>query len=130
MVAASNIQYSWTLFVPAILQEHGWTRAAIQAAFTIFVVVQTWGTPLVGYYVDKYGPRTVVLFGGFMIGVAWVVNSYAESLTGFYVGAALGGVGVGCVYATCINNALKWFPDRRGLAAGLTAGRIRLAARS
>lgn len=121
MVAASNVQYSWTLFVPAIQQDHGWTRAAIQAAFTIFVVVQTWGTPIVGHFVDQYGPRVMVLFGGFFLGLAWVVNSYAESLTGFYVGAVLGGLGVGAVYATCINNALKWFPDRRGLAAGLTA---------
>jgi MFS transporter, OFA family, oxalate/formate antiporter len=56
------------------------------------------------------------------IGAAWVVNSYATSLIGFYVGAAVGGIGVGCIYATCINNALKWFPDRRGLAVGLTAG--------
>ena len=121
MVAASNIQYSWTLFVPAIQQEHNWTRAAIQVAFTIFVVVQTWGTPIVGYYVDKYGPRTVVLVGGVLVGLGWVVNSYATSLSGFYLGSVLGGMGVGCVYATCINNALKWFPDRRGLAAGLTA---------
>ncbi len=121
MVAASNIQYSWTLFVPAIQQEHNWTRAAIQVAFTIFVVVQTWGTPIVGYYVDRYGPRTVVLVGGVLVGLGWVVNSYATSLYGFYLGSVLGGMGVGCVYATCINNALKWFPDRRGLAAGLTA---------
>jgi oxalate/formate antiporter len=122
MVAASNVQYSWTLFVPAIQQDHGWTRAAIQTAFTIFVVVQTWGTPIVGHFVDKYGPRVMVLVGGFFLGLAWVVNSYAESLSGFYFGAVLGGIGVGAVYATCINNALKWFPDRRGLAVGLTAG--------
>lgn len=121
MVAASNIQYSWTLFVPEIQQAHGWTRAAIQTAFTIFVVVQTWGTPIVGYYVDKYGPRAVVLIGGLFVGLSWVVNSYATTLTGFYVGSILGGIGVGAVYATCINNSLKWFPDRRGLAAGLTA---------
>ncbi len=121
MVAASNIQYSWTLFVPEIQQAHGWTRAAIQTAFTIFVVVQTWGTPIVGHFVDKYGPRVVVLIGGLFVGVSWVVNSYATSLAGFYLGAILGGIGVGAVYATCINNALKWFPDRRGLAAGLTA---------
>src|SRR5688572_26704415 len=121
MVAASNIQYSWTLFVPEILEVHGWTRAALQTAFTIFVVVQTWSTPVVGHFIDRHGPRAVVLFGGVMTGLAWVLNSYAESLTGFYVGSVVGGLGVGCVYATCINNALKWFPDRRGLAVGLTA---------
>jgi MFS transporter, OFA family, oxalate/formate antiporter len=121
MVAASNIQYSWTLFVPEIQKATGWARAAIQTAFTIFVIVQTWSTPVIGHFIDRYGPRTVVLFGGVMTGLAWVLNSYATTLTGFYVGSVVGGVGVGCVYATCINNSLKWFPDRRGLAVGLTA---------
>ena len=122
MVAASNIQYSWTLFVPEIQQAHGWARAAIQTAFTIFVLVQTWSTPLIGHFIDRHGPRALVLFGGIMTGLAWVVNSNADSLTGFYVGSIVGGLGVGSVYATCINNALKWFPDKRGLAVGLTAG--------
>lgn len=121
MVAAANIQYSWTLFVPEIQNAHGWSRASIQIAFTVFVVVQTWLTPIEGYFIDKYGPRAVVLVGGFFTGLSWIVNSYATSLTGFYVGAAIGGIGVGCVYSTCVNSALKWFPDKRGLAVGLTA---------
>ncbi len=121
MVAASNVQYAWTLFVPEIQEAHGWSRAAIQTAFTIFVLVQTWSTPVVGHFIDRRGPRDLVLFGGVMTGLTWVLNSYAESLTGFYLASVVGGIGVGCVYATCINNALKWFPDRRGLAVGLTA---------
>ncbi len=122
MVAAANIQYAWTLFVPEIQKTFQWDRAAIQVAFTIFVVVQTWLTPIEGYFIDKYGPSRVVMFGGLMTGLAWVINSYATSLSGFYLGSVAGGIGVGCVYATCVNNALKWFPDKRGLAVGLTAG--------
>lgn len=122
MVAASNIQYSWTLFVPAIQETHQWSRAAIQTAFTIFVLMQTWSTPLVGHFIDQQGPRKIVAFGGITIALAWFINSQAASLTAFYVGGAVGGLGVACVYASCINNALKWFPDKRGLAVGLTAG--------
>jgi OFA family oxalate/formate antiporter-like MFS transporter len=122
MVAASNIQYSWTQFVPEIQKAHGWERAAIQTAFSIFVVVQTWCTPFVGAFIDRFGPRLLVLLGGVLTGLAWVINSYATTLPGFYVGAIVGGLGVGAVYATCINNAIKWFPDRRGLGVGLTAG--------
>src|SRR5687768_3892481 len=121
MVAASNIQYSWTQFVPEIQKAHGWERAAIQTAFSIFVVVQTWCTPFVGAMIDRLGPRMLVIFGGVLTGLAWVINSYATSLPGFYVGSVVGGLGVGAVYATCINNAIKWFPDKRGLAVGLTA---------
>lgn len=122
MVATANIQYAWTLFVPEIQQTFGWERASIQVAFTIFVLVQTWLAPIEGYFIDKFGPRIMVAFGAICIGVAWTINSQAVSLPGFYLGAAIGGIGVGCIYATCINNALKWFPDRRGLAVGLTAG--------
>ncbi|CAO3407222.1 Oxalate/formate antiporter [Azospirillum largimobile] len=122
MVAAANIQYAWTLFVPEIQATHGWTRASIQTAFTIFVVVQTWLTPIEGYFIDKYGPRVIVGVGGFLTGMSWIIDSYAGSLSMLYVGSAIGGVGVGCVYATCVNNALKWFPEKRGLAVGLTAG--------
>jgi MFS transporter, OFA family, oxalate/formate antiporter len=122
MVAAANIQYAWTLFVPEIQKTFGWQRAAIQTAFTLFILVQTWLTPLEGYLIDRFGPRIIVLIGGFFTGLAWIIDSYATSLAGYYVGAMIGGIGVGCVYATCVNNAIKWFPDRRGLAVGFTAG--------
>lgn len=122
MVAASNIQYSWTLFVPAIQETHQWSRAAIQTAFTIFVLMQTWSTPLIGHFIDKKGPSKIVAVGGIFIAIAWLINSQASSLGAFYLGGAVGGIGVACVYASCINNALKWFPDKRGLAVGLTAG--------
>ena len=122
MIATANIQYAWTLFVPEIQETYGWSRAKIQLAFTIFVLVQTWLAPIEGHFIDKFGPRLMVAFGAVMIGFAWYINSQATTLTGFYIGAAVGGVGVGSIYATCINNALKWFPDRRGLAVGLTAG--------
>ncbi|WP_204315689.1 hypothetical protein, partial [Stenotrophomonas maltophilia] len=54
MVAAANIQYAWTLFVPEIQKTFGWERAAIQLAFTIFVISQTWLTPVAGYFIDRY----------------------------------------------------------------------------
>ncbi len=81
MVAAANIQYAWTLFVPEITREFGWSRAAIQTTFTIFVVVQTWLAPIEGYFIDKYGPRVMVLVGGVFTGLSWIVNSYADTLT-------------------------------------------------
>ncbi len=121
MAMIANLQYGWTLFVDPIDQAHGWGRAAIQLAFTIFVVTETWLVPVEAWFVDKYGPRVVIMFGALMITLSWVVNSYADSLTMLYAGAVLGGIGAGSVYGTCVGNALKWFPYRRGLAAGATA---------
>jgi MFS transporter, OFA family, oxalate/formate antiporter len=122
MVAAANIQYGWTLFVPAIQKDMKAELSAVQWAFTIFVLVQTWLTPFEGFLIDRVGPRVMVLIGGLFTGLAWVLYSQAGSMNEFYIGAVVAGVGVGCVYATCINNAIKWFPDKRGLAVGLTAG--------
>jgi OFA family oxalate/formate antiporter-like MFS transporter len=121
MACVANLQYGWTLFVNPIDAKYHWGRSAIQIAFTIFVLIETWLIPVEGYLVDRFGPRWVVLGGGILVAIAWVMNSMADSLSLLYVGAALGGVGTGCVYGTCVGNALKWFPGRRGLAAGVTA---------
>jgi OFA family oxalate/formate antiporter-like MFS transporter len=121
MAMIANLQYGWTLFVNPIAEKHGWSRAAIQVAFTIFVLTETWLVPIEGYLVDRFGPRPVVLVGGVLCGLGWVLNSFAASLPMLYIAAAVGGIGAGAVYGTCVGNALKWFPDRRGLAAGMTA---------
>jgi OFA family oxalate/formate antiporter-like MFS transporter len=121
MSMIANLQYGWTLFVNPIDEKYQWGRAAIQVAFTIFVLTETWLVPIEGYLVDKYGPKIVVVLSSILVAVAWVMNAFADSLAMLYVAAAVGGIGAGAIYGTCVGNALKWFPDRRGLAAGLTA---------
>jgi OFA family oxalate/formate antiporter-like MFS transporter len=121
MVMIANMQYGWTLFVGPIDAKYHWGRASIQIAFTIFVVLETWLVPVEGYLVDRFGPRWITVIGGALCGIAWSINSVADSLPMLYFAAALGGIGAGGVYGTCIGNALRWFPGRRGLAAGLTA---------
>ncbi|MBV8927141.1 MAG: oxalate/formate MFS antiporter [Bradyrhizobium sp.] len=121
MAMIANLQYGWTLFVDPIDAKFHWGRAAIQLAFTLFVVTETWLVPIEAWFVDKYGPRVVIMFGGVMIALAWVLDSCANSLVLLYAAAIVGGIGAGSVYGTCVGNALKWFPDHRGLAAGCTA---------
>ncbi len=121
MVAIANLQYGWTLFVGPIDDRFHWGKAAIQVAFSLFVLAETWLVPLEGYLVDRYGPRFIVAVGGLLVGLAWMLNAGANSLTILYVGGIIGGIGAGIVYGTASGAALKWFPDHRGLAAGLTA---------
>ena len=121
MVMVANLQYGWTYFVDPIDAKFHWGRTDIQIAFTIFVATETWLVPVEGWFVDRFGPSIVVAFGGIVVALAWWLNSIASSLPMLYVAAALSGIGAGAVYGTCVGNALKWFPDRRGLAAGLTA---------
>jgi OFA family oxalate/formate antiporter-like MFS transporter len=121
MGMVANLQYGWTLFVNPMHDKMHWTTAEIQVAFSIFVLTETWLVPVEGWLMDRFGPRPVVLGGGILAGLSWVLNSYATSLAMLYFSAIVAGIGAGCVYGTCVANSLKWFPDRRGLAAGLTA---------
>src|SRR5262245_32742957 len=121
MVMIANLQYGWTYFVDPIDAKFHWGRTNIQIAFTIFVATETWLVPVEGWFVDRFGPRIVVMFGAVVVAFAWVLNSMASSLPALYTAAAISGVGAGAVYGTCVGNALKWFADRRGFAAGLTA---------
>jgi OFA family oxalate/formate antiporter-like MFS transporter len=121
MASVANLQYGWTLFVNPIDAKYHWGRPAIQVAFTVFVLIETWLVPVEGYLVDRFGPRWIVFAGGVLVAIAWVINSGASTLPVLYFGAAIGGIGTGSVYGTCVGNALKWFPGRRGLAAGITA---------
>ena len=122
MTMIANLQYGWTLFVNPIAQKFHWDVAAIQVAFSIFVATETWLVPIEGWFVDRYGPRWVVTFGGALVALAWALDAVADSLFLLYLAAAIAGIGAAGVYGTCVANALKWFPDRRGLCAGITAG--------
>jgi len=121
MTMIANLQYGWTLFVNPMQKAFGWDRFAIQVAFTIFIVTETWLVPLHGYLVDRYGPKRIVLLAGLLCGAAWVTNAYVTSLPMLYFAQAIGGLGAGAIYGAAVGNALKWFADRRGFAAGVTA---------
>jgi OFA family oxalate/formate antiporter-like MFS transporter len=127
-VMLANLQYGWTLFVNPMHDANHWSRAAIQVAFTIMIFVNTWLAPFEGWLVDRYGPRPVVAIGGVFAALSWVMNSRAQSLQALYVAAVIGGLALGCVFGTCMGTALKWFPDKRGLAAGMIAAGYGLGA--
>src|SRR5690348_7372899 len=120
-VMIANLQYGWTLFVRPMNQAHGWAIAEIQIAFSIFIALETWLTPVAGWLSDRIGPKLVVAVGGVMVAIGWIINANADSLTMLYLGAIISGTGAGAIYTTNVGNAVKWFPDRRGLAVGLTA---------
>lgn len=121
MVAVANFQYGWTLFVPPLMKHLRQELAVIQVTFTVFVLLETWLVPFEGWLVDRFGPKLLVMIAGILAGLGWVFSGRAESLTGLYVSYAFSGLGAGVVYGTAVGSALKWFPDHRGLAAGLTA---------
>ncbi len=122
MMAIANLQYAWTLFTTPLTKSLNTSLAAVQMAFAGFILAETWLVPFEGYLVDKVGPRLMLAAGGILVGIGWIGAGRAhsvEQLIAFYV---LGGIGAGVVYGGTVGNALKWFPDHRGLCVGLTAG--------
>lgn len=122
MIGIANLQYTWTLFSVPLATGLRAKLSDVQLAFTLFILAQSWLVPIEGYLVDRLGARVVVAVGGLLVGLSWVGSGLAQSLNALYSCYVLGGAGVGAVYGACVGTVLKWFPDRRGVAAGLVVG--------
>jgi OFA family oxalate/formate antiporter-like MFS transporter len=122
MMAIANLQYAWTLFTKPMQSHLHVSLTAIQGIFSAFILVETWLVPFEGYLVDRIGPRLMLGVGAILVGMSWIFSGQAETLGKLYFWYCVGGVGAGVVYGGTIGNALKWFPDHRGLCVGLTAG--------
>jgi OFA family oxalate/formate antiporter-like MFS transporter len=122
MMAIANLQYAWTLFTKPIQAHMHVSLTVVQGIFAAFILVETWLVPFEGALIDRIGPRLMLGMGGILVGLGWLGSGYAESLRSLYFWYVLGGIGAGFVYGGTIGNALKWFPDHRGLCVGLTAG--------
>jgi len=122
MMAIANLQYAWTLFTKPLTSSLHVTLAAVQIAFAAFIFCETWLVPFEGYLVDRLGPRLIIGIGGLLVGAGWIGSGYAYTTTGLYIWYAIGGIGAGAVYGGCTGNVLKWFPDHRGLCAGIVSG--------
>ncbi|HOZ44217.1 MAG TPA: MFS transporter, partial [Methanoculleus sp.] len=119
--------YSWSVFV-APLAAHFTaalgrevTAGEVLLPFSVFLAFFAIAMPLAGKYIERYGPRKVTVAGGLLTGLGWLLASTATSVEALYVVyGVIGGLGVGIAYGAPVAVAARWFPDRRGLAVGLT----------
>src|SRR5262245_34269614 len=121
MIMIANLQYAWTLFVTPLQAGTGWKLTDIQLAFTLFIFFQTWVQPIDGFLIDRLGPRGFITVAGLLCGLGWAGMGYATTLPTLYVLYCAAGTGAAFVYSGSIGSALKWFKERRGLAAGIMA---------
>jgi OFA family oxalate/formate antiporter-like MFS transporter len=122
MMAISSPQYTWTLFTGPLNKQLGTTLAELQWTFSLLVILQTWFSPFQAYLVDRFGPRLLISLGALLAGGSWILASTATSLWTLYLTyGIIGGFGTGIIYVGIIGLMVRWFPDRRGLAAGLAA---------
>jgi MFS transporter, OFA family, oxalate/formate antiporter len=124
MVIISNFQYGFALFAPELKRQFAsvpYERIAL--IYTLFIVFETWPVPVAGHFIDRFGVRNLTLVGAALVLLGWglggtVARSVAQLALCYGV---LAGTGAGIIYIAATANAVKWFPDKRGLAAGLTA---------
>jgi len=126
MVMIGNLQYAWTLFAQPMVKAHAqqhWLLSDVQWGFSLFIAVGTWAMPFLAPSIDKNGPRPLMALSGLLCAIGWGSLGHVGSLAEFYALYSIAGVGVACVYACGVATAVKWFPDRRGIASGIiTAG--------
>ena len=120
MVMIANLQYGWTLFVGPIDEKYHWGRAAIQVAFTLFILTETWLVPVEGWLVDRFGPKIVVFVGGVLVAIAWAMNSAAHTLTMLYVAAAIAVIPIGILFliALAVPSAPETWTPKTDKASG------------
>src|SRR5438093_4489372 len=123
MMAIANLQYAWTLFTKPLTAHYNVSLAVVQVAFTTFVLAETWLVPFEGYLIDRIGTKVIMGAGGLLVGLGWIGSgALSPTVQALWVWYTIGGIGAGAVYGGCIGTVVKWFPDRRGLTAGLVAG--------
>jgi MFS family permease len=119
--------YSWSVFVGPLTnyftKELGQTVTAneILLPFSVFLAFFAIAMPFTGKFIEKYGPRNITIIGGCLTGLGWLLSSFAGSVQWLYIFyGVIAGAGVGIAYGVPVAVAARWFPDRRGLAVGLT----------
>ena len=119
--------YSWSIFVGPLTKyftdvlNQPVTANEVLMPFSVFLAFFAIAMPLTGKYIEKMGPRNITIIGGILTGLGWLLASTVTSVQMLYiVYGVIGGIGVGIAYGVPVAVAARWFPDRRGLAVGLT----------
>ena len=122
MMTISSPQYVWTLFVKPFQATTGASLPAVQVAFTLLIVLQTFFSPVQGWLIERFSVKAMIALGAALSGLGWVAASKVETLWGLYATyGLLCGLGTGIVYVGVVGLVVRWFPERRGFAAGVVA---------
>lgn len=122
MASIAILQYAWTLYSAPVAQHLGASLVVIQYGFTLFVMLQTFVQPFSGWVLDRFGSRLMLIVAGILVGSSWFAMGRMPSVVVFYVLFGLAGIGAAIIYSASTSIAVKWFPDRRGIAAGIITG--------
>jgi OFA family oxalate/formate antiporter-like MFS transporter len=115
--------YAWSVFVAPLEKQFGWKRANTSMVFTIVICMTAFMSSLSGWIYDRWGPSFCAFAGGLLSSSGFFLSAYAHTLPALLLSfGVIGGLGCGLGCTVIISVLAKWFPDRRGLAIGLTVG--------
>ncbi len=116
-----GVLYSWSIFVVPLQEKFGWSRADLTWPFSVSILTFALVMIAAGKWQDRVGPRPVATVGGILMGLGYILSGFVTSLTALiFTFGVIAGAGVACGYVTPIAATVKWFPDKRGLATGIT----------
>ncbi|MHB1652991.1 MAG: oxalate/formate MFS antiporter [Desulfitobacteriaceae bacterium] len=121
MVMIANLQYAWTMFATPLTKDLKVSLSVVQYAFTLFIMFETFVQPLGGYMLDRFGSKPMFILAGLLVGIGWTMMGQVHSIAALYFYYSMAGAGAGIIYGGSLSVAVRWFPDRRGLATGLIA---------
>lgn len=115
--------YAWSVFQAALLEAYpNWTLSQTSLAFSISFAMVPVAMIVCGPIVDKKGGKMIVMLSGLLFGLGMLATGFATSIPMLYITyGVIVGLGIGAGYGTVTATTLKWFPDKKGLAGGLTA---------
>ncbi len=120
MQAALGSVYAASVFLPAIMEQYGATRREANLVFTVTILALGITAGFGGALQRRYGPRAIATAGGMLYGLGTALAACAPNLPILYLTqGVMGGIGLGLGYIVPLAMLVRWFPDHRGLVAGL-----------
>ena len=121
--------YAWGTFKKPIMAHFGLNATEGNIPFILFLACFAILMPFGGRWIQKYGPRKIGIIGGVLVGIGWILAGFAPNMVALSISyGVIAGAGVGLAYAAPIQTSTRWFPDKKGLAVGLTVGGFGLSA--
>ncbi|HUS98597.1 MAG TPA: MFS transporter, partial [Hyphomicrobiaceae bacterium] len=120
VLAWGTVFYGHSVYMDALMRQHGWSAALISSAILLFWMASLPGALCVGILVDRFGPAPVVAIGGGLIGCGLLVLARINTPWQLYVVYAMMGFGYPGLAAAAISATLApWFQRGFGVALGI-----------
>lgn len=113
--------YIWGVFQVELIKQFGWSQATASLPFSLLIFFMSVGSLIGGKIQDKLSPRPVIMCGGIILGLGFVLSFFTTASTPWWICltyGVIGGIGMGTTYTSTIACCQKWFPDKRGLITG------------